>query len=55
MGEIINVLDRVLDIILLLYYEKREMGIIEISKVMGVYKSIVYRILVIFENKGFVI
>ncbi|HBF0340454.1 IclR family transcriptional regulator [Clostridioides difficile] len=55
MGEIINALDRALEIILLLYHEKREMGITEISKAMGVYKSTVHRTLVTLENKGFVI
>ena len=35
MSEIINALDRALDVMILLYHEKREMGVTEISKELG--------------------
>lgn len=54
MGNTINALDRALDIIILLYHEKREMGITEISNIMGVYKSTIHRTLATLENKGFI-
>ena len=43
MSEIINALDRALDVMILLYHEKREMGVTEISKELGVYKSTIHR------------
>ncbi|MDK2822436.1 MAG: hypothetical protein PWQ67_413 [Clostridia bacterium] len=52
--ELINSVDRALDILLLLQQEGREMGITQISSALGVYKSTVYRTLVTLENKGFV-
>ena len=54
MSEIINSLDRALDILILLYHKKREMGVTEISKELGVYKSTIHRTLYTLENKGFV-
>ena len=54
MSEIINALDRALDVMILLYHEKREMGVTEISKELGVYKSTIHRTLYTLENKGFV-
>lgn len=54
MGEIINSIDRALDIIILLYHERREMGISEIAKELGLYKSTVHRTLITLENKGFI-
>jgi len=50
--ELINSVDRALDILLLL--QDKEMGITEISNALGVYKSTIYRTLVTLENKGFV-
>jgi len=52
--EVISSIDRALDIILLFYKEKRELGIGEISRALGVYKSTVHRTLSTLENKGFV-
>lgn len=52
--EIINSVDRALDILLLLQHEGKEMGITQISNCLGVYKSTVYRTLTTLENKGFV-
>lgn len=54
MSEIINSLDRALDILILLYHKKREMGVTEISKELGVYRSTIHRTLYTLENKGFV-
>lgn len=54
MSEIINSIDRALDIIILLYHERREMGISEIAKELGLYKSTVHRTLITLENKGFI-
>lgn len=52
--EVIASIDRALDIILLFYKEKRELGIGEISRALGVYKSTVHRTLGTLEQKGFV-
>jgi len=52
--ELINSVDRALDILLLLQDKGKEMGITEISNALGVYKSTIYRTLVTLENKGFV-
>ncbi|MEW9077491.1 IclR family transcriptional regulator [Terrisporobacter glycolicus] len=54
MSDIINSLDRALDILILLYHKKREMGVTEISKELGVYKSTIHRTLYTLENKGFI-
>lgn len=53
-GEIINSIDRALDILMLLYYEQDELGVTEIAKSLGLYKSTVHRTLSTLENKGFV-
>lgn len=52
--DLINSVDRALDILLLLQDKGKEMGITEISNALGVYKSTIYRTLVTLENKGFV-
>ncbi len=52
--EIINSIDRALDILILLYNEQRELGVTEIGSSLGLYKSTVYRTLATLENKGFV-
>lgn len=54
MSEIINSVDRALDILILLYHKKREMGVTEISKELGVYKSTIHRTLYTLESKGFI-
>jgi len=53
-NDIINSVDRALDILLLLQQEGKEMGVTQISNSLGVYKSTVYRTLNTLENKGFV-
>jgi DNA-binding IclR family transcriptional regulator len=53
-SEKIGSIDRALDIILLLYEEKRELGVTEIGTALGLYKSTVYRTLATLEKKGFV-
>lgn len=53
-SEIINSIDRALDILLLLQQEGREMGVTQISGRMGMHKSTVYRTLNTLEQKGFV-
>ncbi|KDR96488.1 transcriptional regulator, IclR family [Peptoclostridium litorale DSM 5388] len=53
-SDIINSVDRALDILILLYREQREMGVTEISKELGIYKSTIYRTLHTLENKGFI-
>lgn len=52
--ELINSIDRALDILLLFQDKGKEMGITEIGNALGIYKSTVYRTLVTLENKGFV-
>ncbi|MFZ5944592.1 MAG: IclR family transcriptional regulator [Bacillota bacterium] len=52
--EVINSVDRALDILLLLQKEGKELGITQISNSLGVYKSTIYRTLVTLESKGFV-
>ncbi|HMM22868.1 MAG TPA: IclR family transcriptional regulator [Selenomonadales bacterium] len=53
-NDVINSIDRALDILLLLQQEGREMGVTQISAVLGIYKSTVHRTLATLENKGFV-
>lgn len=53
-NELINSIDRALDILLLLQQEGREMGVTQISAALGIYKSTVHRTLVTLEAKGFV-
>lgn len=52
--ELINSVDRALDILLLLQQEGKEMGVTQISSALGMYKSTVHRTLTTLENKGFV-
>ncbi|WFD10613.1 IclR family transcriptional regulator [Tepidibacter hydrothermalis] len=54
MKDIINSIDRALDILMLLYYEQNELGVTEISKAIDISKSTVHRTLATLENKGFV-
>lgn len=53
-GEIINSIDRALDILMFLYYEQNEIGVTEIAKSLGLHKSTVHRTLSTLENRGFV-
>lgn len=53
-SEIINSVDRALDILILFYQEKRELGITEISSNLGLHKGTVYRTIHTLQNKGFV-
>ena len=53
-NELINSIDRALDILLLLQQEEREMGVTQISAALGIYKSTVHRTLATLEGKGFV-
>lgn len=53
-SDVINSVDRALDILILLYREHREMGVTEIAKELGIYKSTIYRTLYTLENKGFI-
>lgn len=50
----INAVDRALDIVMLFHQEKRELGISEISRLLGMHKSTVHRCLTTLERKGFV-
>jgi len=52
--ELINSVDRALDILLLLQQEGKEMGVTQISTTLGMYKSTVHRTLATLENKGFI-
>lgn len=53
-SDTINSIDRALDMLMLLYYEEKELGVTEIASHMGLYKSTVHRTLCTLENKGFV-
>lgn len=53
-SEIINSIDRALDILLLLQQEGQEMGVTQMSGRLGMHKSTVYRTLNTLEQKGFV-
>lgn len=53
-NEIISSIDRALDIILLFYTQKKELGIGEISRLLNMPKSTVHRVLATMERKGFV-
>jgi DNA-binding IclR family transcriptional regulator len=50
----INSIDRALDILLVLQENGKEMGVTQISKELGIYKSTVYRTLAALERKNFV-
>jgi DNA-binding IclR family transcriptional regulator len=52
--DLINAVDRALDILLLLQEQGGEMGVTEISRALGIYKSTIYRTLNTLENKGFI-
>jgi len=52
--EVINSVDRALDVLLLLQQEGKEMGVTQISSGLGMYKSTVHRTLTTLEKKGFV-
>lgn len=51
---VINSIDRALEILLYLHSKKKEMGISEISRDLGIYKSTIHRTLNTLEKKGFV-
>ena len=54
MSDIIQSVDRALEIMVYLYHEGKETSITKIAADLGVYKSTVYRTLVTLENRGFV-
>lgn len=53
-SEIINSIDRALDILLLLQQEGQELGITQMSSRLGMHKSTIYRTLSTLEQRGFV-
>ena len=53
-SDIINSVDRALEILLTIYENNREMGISELSEQLGIYKSTVFRTLKTMEERGFV-
>ena len=55
MANSINVLDRAMEIVELLYENKKPMGISEISRELGEYKSTVHRTLLTLKNKGYIV
>lgn len=54
MSDIIQSVDRALEVMIYLYHEGKETSITKIATDLGVYKSTVYRTLVTLENRGFV-
>ena len=54
MADIIQSVDRALEVMIYLYHEGKETSITKIAADLGVYKSTVYRTLVTLENRGFV-
>lgn len=54
MSDIIQSVDRALEVMIYLYHEGKETSITKIASDLGVYKSTVYRTLVTLENRGFV-
>lgn len=52
--EIVNSIDRALELLEVLHSEGHEMGISEIAKAMGEYQSTIYRTLATLEQRGFV-
>ena len=54
MSDIIQSVDRALEVMIYLYHEGKETSITKIAADLGVYKSTVYRTLVTLENRGFV-
>jgi len=53
-SDIIQSVDRALEVMIYLYHEGKETSITKIAADLGVYKSTVYRTLVTLENRGFV-
>lgn len=53
-SDIINSIDRALDVLLILHEHGQEMGVTEISSALGIYKSTIYRTLNTLQNKGFI-
>lgn len=49
----VQTLDRTLDVLMLFYREKRELGVSEIARELGAHKSAVHRILATLERRGF--
>ena len=54
MSDIIQSVDRALEVMIYLYHVGKETSITKIAADLGVYKSTVYRTLVTLENRGFV-
>ena len=54
MPDIIQSVDRALEIMIYLHHQGKETSITKIAADLGVYKSTVYRTLVTLENRGFV-
>ena len=54
MSDIIQSVDRALEVMIYLYHEGKETSITKIAADLGDYKSTVYRTLVTLENRGFV-
>lgn len=50
----IEAIDRALQLLLLFYEEKRELGISEIAAILGMHKSTAYRTLATLQQRGFV-
>ncbi len=51
---VISSIDRALEILLYLHSKKKEMGISEISRDLGIYKSTIHRTLNTLEHRGFI-
>lgn len=54
MSDIIQSVDRALEVMIYLYHEGKETSITKIAADLGVYKSTVYRTLITLEARGFV-
>ncbi len=54
MNDIINSVDRALDVIIYLYDKKQEMSVSDIARDLGTHKSTIFRTLKTLENKGFI-
>ena len=54
MPDIIQSVDRALEVMIYLHHQGKETSITKIAADLGVYKSTVYRTLVTLENRGFV-
>lgn len=53
-ADVIQSVDRALEVLIYLYHEGRETGVTKIANDMGVYKSTVFRTLATLESRGFV-